>query len=504
MAYMGPCRVGSEGHGWLNSFMHAVNSTFPHPEHILINNGIPGHHFGNFAHGTCLESLIPKQPDLVIYEHLPYLEGHSPKASSLALEQLVNRLQYNFNLSSFPAMIFLNMHFVTDTNYTVSRGTISRDKAAKCLANRGLCRSLCLDQFVGLPAIDSSSSPAELVTNFAAEHYGAASLSYTNLVSALMESSARDNRTECEVFAKVYADPIHPSDTGRVLLADLLVNYLDGALEHFGKVLDRQQQTAAGDSEASITISRPGRGAPDERGGVVPIDPRSVNVPLMRCYGPIITAVTPLHEEDVSSHGLQTSSEINVVKAEGWAFAEVDENKTKPGWISTTPGSILWMSIDTNFGSPVDQHYITLAVLASYQHMGRAEVTCVSGCQCKKSKIDGHVIDRHSVPILHSFVLMTPHNGSSKNDTAGSVASTKIASKNSLRRIRGIGSPTSDTAASSNTTLCIIQLRVLAESGSGEHKVKVLQLAIKTMVNVSASLPHAASLPVLIVKTYRR
>ena len=31
MAYMGPCRVGMEGRGWLNSFMHVINATFPHP-----------------------------------------------------------------------------------------------------------------------------------------------------------------------------------------------------------------------------------------------------------------------------------------------------------------------------------------------------------------------------------------------------------------------------------------------------------------------------------------
>ena len=230
----------------------------------------------------------------------------------------------------------------------------------------------------------------------------------------------------------------------------------------------------------------------------------SVRVPLMRCFGPMIAAIQPLSEEDVASHGLLTSSEIDVVKAEGWAYVEVEANKTKPGWISTTPGSILWMSIDTNFGSLVDPHFITLAVLASYQHMGQAEVSCVSGCMCQKSKIDGHITDqRHSIPKLHSF-LVTPRPGSSKittpllgssgkkNITVGSgTTGTKIPTRGS-RGIRGIGGLTSDTTAgSSNSTLCVIQLEVLTESGSGEHKVKVLQLAIKTLINVSDSLPHA-------------
>ena len=316
LAYMGPCRAGSDGRGWLNSFMHAVNTTFPHPDHILINNGIPGNNFGSFAHGTCLENLIPKQPDLVILEHIPYLEGNNPEAIIISLEQLVYRLQYNFNLSSFPAMIFLNMHLVTDVNYTVSRGTMSRDKVDKCLRNTSLCSSLCPDQFVGLPAIDSNSTPAELMTNLAAKHYGAASLSYTNLLSALMESSARGNRTECEVFATVYADPIHPSLNGHMILADLLVNYLNGALEHFHS--NEQQQAATGAGQ-TIT-SRHGRGAPAEHGGIAlitPMNPNSVKVPLMRCYGQMVQAVTPLYEDDVASHGLTASSGINVVKAEG-------------------------------------------------------------------------------------------------------------------------------------------------------------------------------------------
>ena len=138
----------------------------------------------------------------------------------------------------------------------------------------------------------------------------------------------------------------------------------------------------------------------------------SVRVPLLRCFGPMIAAISPLSEEDVASHGLQTSSEIDVVKAEGWAYVEVEANKTKPGWISTTPGSILWMPIDTNFSNLVDPHYryITLVLLSSYQHMGQAEVACASGCQCEKSRIDCHITDqKHSIPKLHSFLLTSQH-----------------------------------------------------------------------------------------------
>ena len=389
---------------------------------------------------------MPKQPDLVILEHLPYLEGDSLEHNLLSLEQLINRLQYNFNLSSFPPIIFLNMYAVLEGNYTLMRGQAARDNAQKCIGNGELCPSLCPDNFVGLPSAGNNATSAEIVTNRVATHYGFASLSYTNLIAALLQSPARGNLSECQVYATVYGDPIHPNYYyGRMLLADLLVSYLDRANEHF-----HNEQGLA----ENISHPNPHR-------GVSPLDPRSLMVPWMRCFGTM----------QGLEGGLRTSTEIDVVKAEGWAYVQTDEGHPKPGWVSTAPSSELCMAIDVDFGKLVD-HFISLTVLSSYQHMGQAEVTCISGCVCDNNTIDGHVPDhKHSVPKELEFRLFQHHPGSNLSGSGGNNSSNN----------------------NSSVSRCIIQLKVLQESSSGEHKVKVMQLAIKIMVNVSAALPHGST-----------
>ena len=195
-------------------------------------------------------------------------------------------------------------------------------------------------------------------------------------------------------------------------------------------------------------------------------------VPFMQCFG----AMQGRHGDEA---GLKSSSQIDVVKAEGWVYAEADAGMPKPGWISTVPGSELWMAIDTDFGGQVD-HSISLSILSSYEHMGQAEVTCVSGCRCDNSTIDGHVPDhKHSIPKEHGFRLFQHHPGSSLSANGG----------NSTRS----GTGGNDSSTTGGGSRCVIQVKVLQESSSGEHKVKVIQLAIKTWVNVSATLPHGSS-----------
>ena len=64
-----------------------------------------------FGEGTCLEDVVPKRPDLVILEHLPYLEGSgSIQGASYNIDVLLNRLQLIFDLPTLPPIIFLNMY----------------------------------------------------------------------------------------------------------------------------------------------------------------------------------------------------------------------------------------------------------------------------------------------------------------------------------------------------------------------------------------------------------
>ena len=89
---------------------------------------------------------------------------------------------------------------------------------------------------------------------------------------------------------------------------------------------------------------------------------------------------------------------------------------------------------------------LVITYLKSWEHMGRALVTCVSGCTCEPTLIDGHSsTGRHSVPLLEELQV------------------------SSARR-------------------CVLQLKVMEGTSSGEKKFKVMQLAAAARVDASGQL----------------
>ena len=157
---------------------------------------------------------------------------------------------------------------------------------------------------------------------------------------------------------------------------------------------------------------------------------------------------------------------LDVVASKGFAFSEYqlhgNTTKHKPGWIATDVGSSMDVRVDTRFSAPKSgepaarfavprqrqptnstaqvgwPRQIVVGFLRSYQHMGRAAVTCVSGCVCRPSTIDAHDAHKSSTLKLHE-VEITP------------------------------------------AAECIVRLEVLKESSSpdGEHKFKLIQIAVR-------------------------
>ena len=102
----------------------------------------------------------------------------------------------------------------------------------------------------------------------------------------------------------------------------------------------------------------------------------------------------------------------------------------------------------------------------------------MTACRCDNSTFDGHVPDhKHSVPKQHGFRLFQVHHHLSSGASSGN--------DNNNSTVSGGGS-----------SRCVIQVEVLQASRSGEHKVKVMELSIKTWVNVAdaAARPHASAL----------
>ena len=159
---------------------------------------------------------------------------------------------------------------------------------------------------------------------------------------------------------------------------------------------------------------------------------------------------------------------LDVVASKGFAFSEYqlhgNTTRRKPGWIATAPGHSIDVRVSTlitaaSAGGSVVPPYalprqrqppngtaqtrgwplqVVIGYLRSYQHMGRANVTCVKGCTCFPSTIDAHSSEKMSVLRLHELIV-TP------------------------------------------AAECVVRLEVLKESSSpdGEHKFKLLQVAVR-------------------------
>ena len=58
--------------------------------------------------------------------------------------------------------------------------------------------------------------------------------------------------------------------------------------------------------------------------------------------------------------------------------------------------SLVEMHLLQHISLSLTQVTIELAYLSSYVNMGKAAVTCVSGCTCEPSTLDGHTTEKHS------------------------------------------------------------------------------------------------------------
>eukprot|EP00775_Hariotina_reticulata_P005681 gene5681-5919_t len=123
----------------------------------------------------------------------------------------------------------------------------------------------------------------------------------------------------------------------------------------------------------------------------------------------------------------------------GWQF--IDEGgpgKRKWGFISTTPGSVLTIKLDTRRSSTAQSGQpgrmnVMLSYLKSYVNMGQAVAICKSGCSCQPQQADGHHTLRQSTVFL----------------------------------VRLLPTESPD---------CIIAVELLKNTTSGKHKFKVMML----------------------------
>ena len=128
------------------------------------------------------------------------------------------------------------------------------------------------------------------------------------------------------------------------------------------------------------------------------------------------------------------------------AQVEGSDAKTKPGLIGSAPGNRVGLCLDVSRLQPAQPFVVILGHLISYEHMGMVRVQCAGDCDCAAETVDAHVEGgKFSVFKAKTFSVKraaAPRSSPSQRKDCG----------------------------------CVLQLEILATSGSKEHKFKVLSL----------------------------
>ena len=133
----------------------------------------------------------------------------------------------------------------------------------------------------------------------------------------------------------------------------------------------------------------------------------------------------------------------------GYALLPNRRRKYSHGVVALQPVAALLLQLDTRLprtltdrrteAHPVSKPAnVRLEHLTSYERMGVAELRCTAGCTCTPQRIDAHRRVRQSVFTMHSFAIERAHDDS-----------------------------------------CTMEIRLLQETSSGEHKFKVRSLLVQ-------------------------
>ena len=147
---------------------------------------------------------------------------------------------------------------------------------------------------------------------------------------------------------------------------------------------------------------------------------------------------------------------------------------------------------------------VGISYLWSHEHMGQAELSCVSGCECTSVTIDAHsALVKHSISMVADLVLtrqgaplddirqrqanrlaLMSNNGQPEGE--GTLPSTAGSA-----RLPAEAAPVEMAPAHGGMTSggvregCVLRVEVLDATQSGEHKFKVIQVSVKAWMDAS-------------------
>ena len=138
-------------------------------------------------------------------------------------------------------------------------------------------------------------------------------------------------------------------------------------------------------------------------------------------------------EASICVFGQQLKEQVHTPSAD-WQFVVQND---KAGFLTTTPGSTL----EVQFNSTYTNSTLYLGYLKSYEHMGKVQVTCHTGCTCWPLKLDAHTASHHSLHSVSRGIMLN-------------------ASRTETRQP------------------CLVRLRVCNETSSDGHKFKLSSLTL--------------------------
>ncbi|MEW5305456.1 MAG: hypothetical protein WDW36_007994 [Sanguina aurantia] len=128
---------------------------------------------------------------------------------------------------------------------------------------------------------------------------------------------------------------------------------------------------------------------------------------------------------------------------DGWAWTDEGRGGThKLGFVTLEPGRVLRCRLDMTPPAMSDRTesravFAELAILKSYEHMGKATVTCEGGCTCEPTALNGAHELKQSIIVMEKVMLSSTGQGD-----------------------------------------CSLVITTTKESDSGEHKFKVLAVIV--------------------------
>ncbi|KAL4431448.1 hypothetical protein ABPG75_006704 [Micractinium tetrahymenae] len=294
-----------------------------------------------------LPLLAPGPSDLVVVEFAVNDNPHVPTTSPRrhVYEQLLRRL---LALPSSPALV-LQQHY----SWFLAAGD---GQEAGLFYNNSESTFHWLAQYYDLPSMSLRVAAWRLmqqgVEGFKVDKVLRPGITYNR--KALRQATTNTS-------AYIYADFMHPGPTGHQLLAELLCAPLIRAVweTDLGLVMEERQDTRL-------------QGLPPP---MIPNEHDTTTPPFCSIQGDFQTAI-------VQSQGFSYTTE----RPQGNGY-----DPMLSGWVATQPGSFVVLQVDTRTGVPGDrgQAQVLLQYLRGHPDvMGGAELTCLSGCTCRRQLLD--------------------------------------------------------------------------------------------------------------------